>query len=413
MSEVYIMGVGMTRFGKHVDRTLKSLAAEAFTNALKDSGLNKEDIQAAWFANSAWGYFDNQHMIRGQVALSSCGLRGLPVVNVENACGGGATALHSAWMSVKADIYDCVLALGAEKLYNEDRLKMFSVFSVGVDVENMDEQFKLWRDLKNKFSLGGPEDEEPEAGKSKSAAMDYYAGLCQWHMARYGTSQRQLAIISAKNHAHGLLNPYAQYRKKMTVEEVLADKVISWPLTRSMCAPIGDGSAAVILCSEKFLRRLTGAKPVKIRASVVVSGTDREIDEEDVGYRAAQRAYAMAAVGPQDIDVAEVHDASAFGELYEVEHLGFCPPGEGGPFAESGATTLGGKIPVNTSGGLECRGHPLGASGLAQVYELVVQLRGEAGARQVENARLALAMNGGGILKYEPAALCVHILERS
>jgi acetyl-CoA acetyltransferase len=411
MSDVYIIGVGMTQFGKS-SKSVKELALEALMSALKDAGLRQQDIQAAWFSNSAWGHLSGQHMIRGQVVLRSGGMEGLPVYNVENACASGSTALNLAWMSVKAGLYDCVLALGAEKLYVQDRQRMFSVFDSAIDVENSHGQLKLWSDIKNKVNLAVPPVEEPEAGKSKSAFMDVYAGMAHWHMARFGTTQRQLAVIASKNHYHGSMNSLAQYRKKMSVEEVLNDKVISWPLTRSMCAPIGDGGAAVILCSEKYLRRLLMVKPVRIKTSVLVSGRDRDLDGEDICARAGKLAYEMAGVGPSDINVAEVHDASAFGELAEVEALGFCPVGEGGPFAESGATTLGGKIPINTSGGLECRGHPLGASGLSQIYELVLQLRGVAGTRQVEGARLALAANGGGNIKYEAAALCVHILEK-
>jgi acetyl-CoA acetyltransferase len=179
-----------------------------------------------------------------------------------------------------------------------------------------------------------------------------------------------------------------------------------------MCAPVGDGAAAAIVCSESFLKKLTGARPVKIRASVHGSGTDRDFDGEDIGERLVKKAYDMAGVGPQDISLAELHDATAYGELHQTEAMGFCPMGEGGPFAETGATKLGGKQPINTSGGLECRGHPIGASGLAQIYELGVQLRGEAGKRQVSGARLGLAENGGGNIGVEEAAMCIHILEK-
>ncbi len=412
MGDVYIIGVGMTRFGKHPERNVKELAREALEGALRDCGLPIGALQGVWFSNTAWGYMSGQHMVRGQVVLRSCGIGDLPVVNVENACASGATALHGAWLAVKSGMYDCVMALGVEKLFTDDREKLFGVFDAAVDVEKRNEQLNMWYRVKDLVGLEVPRVEEPVAGKSKSAFMDVYAGMAHWHMARFGTTQRQLAVIASKNHYHGSLNPLAQYGKPMTVEEILADKVIAWPLTRAMCAPISDGAAAAVLCSESYLRRLIGPRPVRIRASILLSGRDRGLDEEDICGRAGRLAYEMAGVGPEDIDVAEVHDATAFGELAEVEQLGFCPVGEGGPFAESGATTLGGKIPVNPSGGLECKGHPLGASGLSQVYELVLQLRGEAGARQVEGARLALAANGGGNIGYEAASLSVHILER-
>ena len=234
------------------------------------------------------------------------------------------------------------------------------------------------------------------------------------HMEKYGTTQKQLAIIASKNHFHGSLNPMAQYQKNMSVEEVLNDVLVAYPLTRSMCAPIGDGSAAVLVCSERYKKKLgSKVKPIRIEASAVLSGRLRSEKEQSVVARLAKRAYEMAGLGPEDIDLAEVHDATAFGELYLTEELGFAQQGEGGILAESGATRLGGKIPVNPSGGLECRGHPIGATGLAQIVELVLQLRGSAGKRQVEGARIALAENGGGFIGTEEAACSIHILSRA
>jgi len=203
------------------------------------------------------------------------------------------------------------------------------------------------------------------------------------------------------------------YPFRETVEEVLEDYSVAFPLTRAMCAPIGDGSAAALLCSERALQKYPDAKPVKILASTLASGSLPGSGIENIGERLSREAYEMAGVGPEDVDVAEVHDATAFGELMQCEELGFCPQGEGGPFAESGATKVGGKLPVNPSGGLECRGHPIGASGLAQIYELVTQLRGEAGARQVEGVKIALAENGGGFIGLGEAAMCVHILGKA
>jgi acetyl-CoA acetyltransferase len=241
--------------------------------------------------------------------------------------------------------------------------------------------------------------------------MDAYATAARWHMDRFHSTQQQLAVVCSKNHWHGSLNPMSQYQNLMTVEEVLADKPVAYPLTRAMCAPVGDGSAAALVCSERYLRKLNGVRPVKIRASVLGQGADRDLDGVDIGERLSGEAYEMAGVGPDDIDTAELHDATAFGELHQTEAMGFCPLGGGGPYAESGATKLGGAKPINTSGGLECRGHPIGASGLAQIYEIVTQLRGEAGARQVEGVRIALAENGGGNIGVEEAAMCIHILE--
>jgi acetyl-CoA acetyltransferase len=415
MRDVYVVGVGMTRFAKHLDRSVKDLVSEAVRAALADAKLSAKDLEAAWFSNSMWGYFTGQHTIRGQVALRGSGIQGIPITNVENACAGGATAFHLAWVGVASGLYDCVLALGAEKMYNEDRLKTFQAFWSGVDVEDTEEQFARWRSVLDGLHLEIPgEDDQQGAGQTRSAFMDVYAGMSRWHMATYGTTQRHLAIVASKNHFHSSMNPFAQYQKEMSVEEILAARPVIWPLTVPMCAPVGDGSAAAILCSADFVKRIESPRPVRVLASVLGSGTDRDIAEEgrDIGARLSRMAYEKAGVGPQDIDLAEVHDATAFGELHQTEALGFCGAGEGGPFAESGATRLGGKIPVNTSGGLESRGHPIGASGLGQINELVTQLRHEAGTRQVRKCRLALAENGGGNLGYEEAAMGIHILER-
>ena len=415
MRNVYVVGVGMTRFAQHLDRTIKYLTAAALDSTLSDAGLQKNDLEAVWFSNSLWGYFSEQHCIRGQVSLREIGIDSIPITNVENACAGGATAFHHAWLGVASGLYDCTLAIGAEKVYNEDKAKMFGAFWTGIDMGNVEGQMSAWANVLEGLELDIPQDDAGQgAGKNRSAFMDVYAGMSRWHMATYGTTQRQLAAIASKNHFHSSMNPFAQFQNEMGVEEILAARSVTWPLTVPMCAPIGDGAAAAILCSADFLKRLESKRPVKVRASVLGSGTDRLISEEDkdIGLRLSRRAYEIAGVGPTDIDLAEVHDATAFGELHQTEALGFCQPGEGGPFAESGATRLGGKIPINTSGGLESRGHPIGASGLGQINELVTQLRHEAGDRQVEDCRLALAENGGGNLAFEEAAMGIHILER-
>ncbi len=410
--QVYIIGVGMTPFGRWPDKGVKDLAAEAAAEALADAGLERDVIQAAWFSNSTWGYFCGQGCIRGQVVLASMGWGGLAVTNVENACAGGSTALHGAWLGVASGAYDCALALGAEKMYQPDKHLIFGAFDGCLDVERREETLAAWAGVADQVGLTLPP-EGLDAAQGRSVFMDVYAAMSHWHMGRFGSTERQLAAISAKNHAHGALNPKAQIKQAMTVDEILAGRLIAWPLTLPMCAPIGDGAAAAVVCSADFLRR-TGAKdPIRIRASVLASGRERGLDGEGVTARAARQAYEKAGVGPEDIDTAEVHDATAYGELVQVEAVGFCPPGEGGRLAESGATSLGGRLPVNPSGGLECRGHPIGASGLAQIYELVTQLRGRAGARQVAGARLALAENGGGNIGFEEAAATIHILEKA
>jgi len=240
--------------------------------------------------------------------------------------------------------------------------------------------------------------------------MDFYAMGARQHMKTHGTTQKQIAMIAAKNHNNSTMNPLAQYTFPQTIDQVMEDYVVAYPLTRAMCAPIGDGSASAILCSENYLEKNPDLKDRSIlpRASILRSGSWKR---DNVCERAATAAYDVTGLNPEDIDVAEVHDATAYAELNVIEQLGFCPIGLGGPFVESGETQIDGKIPVNPSGGLLARGHPIGASGLAQIYELVTQLRGEAGKRQVKNAKIALAHNGGGTIGTGEAALCIHILE--
>lgn len=409
---VYIIGVGMTRFGKYLNRSIKDLAKEAVEEALLDAGLQKKDLEAAWFSNSTWGFFEGQHQVRGQVALGSMGIHEIPVFNVEGACGGGSQALHAAWLSIASGVYNCTLVVGAEKLYNQDKVKSFQALGTGTDVENEQTMLAAWRERLKKLGISTEDLEDGDINRSRM--MDIYAYMIRWHMKKYGSTQRQLAVIAAKNHLHGSLNPKAQYQQAMSIEEVLAGRPVVYPLTVPMCAPLGDGSAAAILCSGDFLKRMKSPRPVKVLASVYGSNTPRTFDEEDKGIevRLSRKAYDMAGVGPEDINILEVHDATCFGELKMTEQLGFCQRGEGGFLAESGATTLGGRLPVNVSGGLISRGHPLGATGVAQIYELVTQLRGEAGKRQVEGAKLGMAENGGGLIYFEEASMGIHILEK-
>jgi acetyl-CoA acetyltransferase len=409
---VYILGTGMIRFNKYPEKNIKQLTAEAMADLFKDVSVDKKEIEAAWFSNAGWGIYDGQHCIRGQVALAPMGIQGIPITNVENACAGGATALHAAWTAVRAGLYDLVLAIGAEKVFTAtERQKMFDGFLSGTDVEFSRAMIEIFQaDAKKQAAEAGEGGEEKEGGHS--GFMDIYAMGARLHMQVYGTTQEQLAIIASKNRCNGALNPMAQFQKEMSVEEILADKMVAYPLTRAMCAPIGDGAAAAFVCSERALERFPDARPVRIRASVLASGCLPDSGLDTIGRRASRAVYEMAGLGPQDLDVVEVHDATAYGELMQYEELGLCEPGGGGPHAESGATRLGGKQPVNPSGGLECRGHPIGASGLAQIYELVQQLRGDAGPRQVEGARIAMAENGGGFIGLGEAAMGIHIMEK-
>ena len=245
--------------------------------------------------------------------------------------------------------------------------------------------------------------------------MDTYALQARLHMKQFGTTVEQIAIAAAKNHTHGSMNPKAQYRFAMTAQQVLEDRQVNDPLTRSMCAPIGDGAAAVLVCSEAYLAAQPDEvrrRAVRVRGIGLSGGKYRGLTEPSLTRAAADRAYEMAGIGPEDVDLAEVHDATSFCEIYQAEMLRFCAAGEGGPYVASGATTLGGTRPINTSGGLVAKGHPIAATGLSMCDELVRQLRGEAGSRQVEGARIALAENGGGVVGLEEAVAAVTVLER-
>lgn len=412
MSDVYVAGVSMTHFGKHLDRSLKELAGEALEAAVKDAGCEVGAIEAVFFGNCVQGHMEGQDMVRGEIALRPYGISGVPVVNVENACATASTAFHMAVNYVKAGAADVALAIGVEKMFSEDKDLMFSAFDGAWDVNDVE-------NVKSQLLKMGEGVEVPEGSTSPrpySVFMDVYAGFSRLHMREYGTTQRQLAAIAAKNHQHSTANPLSQYQKAFTVDEVLAGAPITFPLTVPMCSPISDGAAAAIVCSEAGLKRLAASRKrsMRVLASVIKAGSNRGPTELDkhVSRLAANAAYEKAGIGPGDVDVAEVHDATATGEVIETEAIGLVPLGEGGVAGERGDTTIGGRIPVNPSGGLESKGHPIGATGLGQIYELVTQLRGEAGKRQVEDARVGIAQNGGGIVGFEEAVTSVTLLGR-
>jgi len=409
MREVYIIGVGHTPFGKFLERSVKSLTAEAVKGALTDAGIEKTDLNAAFFGNAMQGLVTRQEMVRGQVALRPLGIDRIPIVNCENACATGSTAFHLAWQSISGGHAEVALAVGAEKLFMADTKKMFENYDVGMDMEIIDDLRKQWSEEAKKF--GGQDSGED---MPRSFAMDMYADKCRAYIKAFGITQRDLAVVASKNHNHSVYSPYAQYRKPMSVEEVLSGRPVVYPLTAPMCAPIGDGGTAAVLCSGDFLKRLKDPCPVIIRASILGSGADRPegFGSNYISTRLGKNAYEMAGLGPEDIDVLEVHDATSMGEIIQLEALGFCPWGEAAAMARSGATSLGGKIPVNPSGGLVSKGHPLGATGIGQIAEIVMQLRGEAGKRQVEGARIGMTENGGGAVGVEEAAMTIHILEK-
>ena len=407
--DIYIVGVGMTPCGKFLHKSVKDLTREAVELALQDAGANKQSVQAAYFANAGQSAIEGQYMVGGQIALREMGIGGIPVTNVENACASASTALHQAWVYLRAGMADVALAVGAEKLYHHDKSKSFEVFNGAWDIDNVDASTQAL------LAMGegvDPPDGVQTHADVRSVFMDIYAALAKHHMKRNGTTERQIAAVAAKNHQHSTANSLSQYRTSMTTDEVLAARMISWPLTLPMCAPISDGSAAALLVRGEVLSKYDRSRAIRIDASVLASGSDRDFDnlQQHVCHRAAKQAYEQAGIDPQDVAVAEVHDATAFAEILQTENLCLCEPGQGGWLAESGDTTLGGRIPVNPSGGLESKGHPIGATGLGQIYELVTQLRGDAGDRQVPGARVGIAENGGGFQGAEEAAACITIL---
>ncbi|MDO8617009.1 MAG: thiolase family protein [Dehalococcoidia bacterium] len=409
MRDVAIVGAGMTKFGKYLDRGLKSIGMEAVKAALDSAGVDKSKLEVAVVGNATAGLITGQEMIRGQVMLREMGIGGIPVINTENACASSSTAFHVAWMYVASGMYDMALAVGMEKLYHEDKRRSFQAIGAAVDIEwlqGLQAQAQAARG--NGERTDGQPAPEEGAGEKRSMFMDFYAAFARQHMQKYGTTKEQFARIAVKNHFHGSLNPHAQYREVYSLEDVLASPLVAEPLTRLMCSPIGDGAAAAVLVSADKARQFT-SQPVHVRASILGSGADHVPGQPGITERVSRRAYEMAGVGPEDLSVIEVHDASAPAELVIYEELGLCAPGEGGKLIDSKATYFDGPMPVNTSGGLISKGHPIGATGVAQIYEIWTQLRGEAGDRQVRNPKVGMTENGGGMVRGEAAALSVHI----
>jgi len=406
--DVFIAGVSMTAFGKRPNDTVKSLTAEAVTAALADAGAVVSDIQAAWFSNTRQPMLEGQNTVRGQIALRPLGLTGVPIVNIENACASGSTALLSAIHWLRAGAGDIALVVGAEKMVFPDRPEQVAAaFAGGTDIHDRAGVLAYIRDM------GGEAPDEAD-GQARSLFMDLYAAQARAHMARFGTTQEDFARAAAKNHTAAQHNPRSQYRTPMTWDYALADKPVVFPFTRAMCAPLSDGAAAMVVCSAAGLKRLNAAsRAVRVRGCALVSAGSRAPADLDlhIGRRAALAAYEQAGIAPADVDVVEVHDATSYAEIQQIENLGLTEPGTVGARLKAGDFALGGRIPVNPSGGLVAKGHPIGATGIAQLFELATQLRGEAGPRQVSAARIAAAENGGGFLGVEEAATVVTVLE--
>jgi acetyl-CoA C-acetyltransferase len=373
MRAVAILGTGKTPFGAFPDQDIRSLSVAACRDAMADAGATPKEIEAFYLGNFAAPGFVGQNHLAPYIA-SAAGLAGVPATRFEAACASSGSAFFHAWSAVASGIYDCVLAAGVEIMTSQPTPKVTEILAGAGD-------------------LGG----EVRAGATFPAL---FAMIARRHMHEYGTTREQLSQVAVKNHAHGFLNPGAHLRKRITLDQAMNGKPVAEPLNLYDCSLVSDGAAAVVLVAAEKAPRYA-RRPVLVRG--IAQTSDRVALDEKASITtfpavalAGRKALAMAGLAPADIDVAELHDCFTIAEIVALEDLGFCPKGEGGPFSASGATALGGRIPVNTSGGLKSKGHPVGATGVAQLYELVLQLRGEAGERQVPGARRGLAQNLGG-----------------
>ncbi|MBN2061759.1 MAG: thiolase family protein [Deltaproteobacteria bacterium] len=386
MRDVSIIGVGMTRFGKFEDRTTKDLGREAFWSAVEDANISPRDIEVAYVANAVGQQLTELKGTTGQHVLTSAGVFGIPIINVENACSGGTTSLRGAYMEVASGSCDIALAMGVEKLFCGDSAKSAQTMASGT--------------IYAKYGF--------------IFVAQYAMELKKW-MEKSGATKEHFAKVTVKNTYNGSMNPKAQFQKAMTMAQVLNSRVIAEPLTQFMCSTMADGAAAAILCSRDIAHRFTSKPLIDIAACELVSGTFpfSEESHEKIATRAAKRAYEKAGIGPEDVDVVEVHDAMAPAELRIYEELNLCKPGEAVKLIDEGITTLAGRLPVNPSGGLAAKGHPISATGLAQIYEIVLQLRGEAGPRQVTNdPKIGMTENAGGWVMSDNAACAVTILKK-
>ncbi|MEE9132066.1 MAG: thiolase domain-containing protein [Gemmatimonadota bacterium] len=380
MREVAIVSAGMTRFGELWQQSLRDMFVEAASGALQDAGADRVD--SIYVGCMSGGQFVGQEHL-GPLMADHLGMTGVAAIHVESACASGGIALRQAFMEVASGMSDLVLATGIEKMND------------GADVTNV---------------LATAADQELEVYYGVTFP-GLYAMIARAHMQEYGTTEEDMAWVSVKNHRHGAKNDKAQFQREVTVEEVMSSSMVSEPLRLLHCSPVSDGAAAVLLCPLDMAKQYTD-RPVKIVASGLATGSMALADRADPAFIdsvqvSGGRAYKMAGLGPRDIQVAEVHDCFSIAEICCIEALDFVDRGKGGPAAKEGFTALGGCIPVNTSGGLKSKGHPVGATGVAQAIEIFRQLRGEGGECQVENARIGLAQNMGG----SGASSVVHIFE--
>lgn len=385
-----IAGVGITPFGKYPEATVRTLAESAVKSALQDAGIEAGQVDQVYFANAVAGLITRQEMIRGQAALRYTGLAGKPTINVENACASSSTAFYLAWNAVRSGQADVVLVVGSEKMTHEDKRVSFGAFATAIDLEE-------------------PTPAHVGTG-SGSIFMDIYAEKTRKFMKASGATAADFARIVVKSRNAGATNPIAQFRKPTTVDEVLSSRMVSDPLTLPMCSSISDGAAAIVLCSADAARRLGVARPVWVAGSVLVSGTG-DTSQPICAVRASKEIYELSGIGPSELHVVELHDATAPAELIHYESLSLCAPGAAVDLLRSGDTDIGGRLSVNPSGGLMSRGHPVGATGAAQLVELTYQLRGTAGARQRPGAQVGMAENNGGQMGPDAAVAVATILQ--
>lgn len=382
MRDVFIIGVGMTKIGKFPEITTTDMARKAYVDAIKDSGISPKQIEAAVIGHVRQA---GQGAILGQRIMREVGVTGIPILNVENICASGSSAIWCAYNFIAAGQFDLAVVIGVEQL---------SILGKGVI----------------------PPRQEDLEGVQGMTLPSYFAMVAKRHMHEYGTTIEQLARVSIKNHKNGSLNPYAQFQEEITFEEICQSPMVADPLTVLHCCPTGDGAAAAIICSENIAKRYS-SKPIKIAASVLKSGSFdggwRDLTINDQTRRASKDAYEMAGIGPEDLDLVELHDCFTIAEVFHYENLGLCGKGEGGRLIDDGETELSGKIPVNPSGGLLAKGHPFGATGVAQIVEMVWQLRGKAGKRQIPDAKVGLTHCVGGVVDGLDLGACtVHILKK-
>jgi acetyl-CoA acetyltransferase len=389
MEKVLIAGAGMTVFAKTPGRGVRDLATHAAAEALQQAGVPAGDVERIYLGNAVAGVISHQEMIRGQVAFRHSDLAGLPVINVDNACASGGTALHLGWEAIASGRAEVVLVVGAEQLTHQDKTRTFAALRGSTDIEE----------------IGEP---DPGDIAVNSILMEFYAEEAATYLSSYDATSEDLARVAVKNRRNANFNPLAQYRGAQTMEEVLGGRMIVAPLTLPMCSPVTDGGAALVLCSEAYAKRLEGPT-VTVLAAELAGGNGRGHSPVP---EAAAKAYRQAGVGPGDMDLIELHDAAAPAELIQYAEIGLCDEGEGHHLLRRGVTEIGGATPVNTSGGLMSRGHPLGATGCAQVVELWTQLLGRAGGRQVDGATTGMAVNAGGWLGGTYAVTAVTVLQR-